>query len=201
MKTLSALAPFSVVGIGGLLYTATAMVIRYCDGSYAPGGAFFGQIEQSMRPQFGSSVNILSPAVFMLASRISNAFMAHYQAPRLLRELKQPTISRFQKMVGISYGIVFMAYTLISSIGFLTFGKGSSSFILDNYSTNDALLSGSRFAIFLSLLFSDPLTFVGLRDNIMDFIRPKRETDKGANVCTVALLAVITLVAYFVSDM
>jgi amino acid permease len=201
MRTLSALAPFSLVGLGGLLYTATAMVVRFCDGSYAPGGIFFEQIEVLNRPHFGSSVNILSPAVFLLASRISNAFMAHYQAPKLLRELRRPTIPRFQRMVGTSYGIVFIAYAIISSIGFLTFGQGSSSFILNNYSTNDALIQGSRFAIFLSLLFSYPLTFVGLRDNMMDFIWPKRKADnKSVNVCTLALLAFISLVAYFVSD-
>lgn len=201
MKTLSALAPFSLIGLGGLLYTATAMLIRFFDGSYAPGGMFFDQIDVLKRPQFGSSINVLSPAVFLLASRISNAFMAHYQAPKLLRELRNPTIPRFQRMVGTSYGIVFLAYTLISSVGFLTFGEGSSSFILNNYSTNDALLSGSRFAIFLSLLFSYPLTFVGLRDNMMDFIWPKRKAGEGnVNACTFALLAFVTLVAYFVSD-
>jgi amino acid permease len=201
MKSLSALAPFSLVGLGGLVYTATAMLIRFFDGSYATGGIFFQQIEAINRPQFGTSVNILTPAVFILASRISTACMAHYQSAKLFRELKRPTIPRFQRMVAISYGIVFIMYALISSVGFLTFGEGSSNFIINNYSTKDTLISGSRLAIFLSLLFSYPLTFVGLRDSMMDAIWPKGKTDnKSVNICTLALLAFVTLVAYFVSD-
>ena len=38
MKSLNALAPFSLLGLGGVLYTALAMTIRYLDGSYAAKG-------------------------------------------------------------------------------------------------------------------------------------------------------------------
>jgi len=203
MKTLSALAPFSLVGLCGILYTGTAMFIRYLDGSYAPGGAFYEEIDQVMRPRFGSTVNLLSPAIFILASRMSNAFMAHYNAPKLYKELRNNTIPRYQRMVATSYGIVFLAYSFISSIGFLTFGQGSSSFILNNYSTSDPLLSGSRVAIFLSLMFSYPLTFVGFRDNILDFLGfgPDKKSDaKVLNICTVVLLSIITTIAYFLTD-
>ncbi len=203
MKTLNALAPFSLVGLGGLFYTATVMAVRFFDGSYAPGGIFFQQIDELKRPQFGASVNIWSPAIFILASRIGNAFMAHYQAPKMYQELRNKTIPRFQRVVATSYGIVFLAYAMISSLGFLTFGENSSSFILNNYATNDPLLSGSRLAILVSLIFSYPLTFVSFRANILDFLklRPEMKSNpKIVNACTVALLAVITCVAYFVTD-
>ena len=36
MKNLSSLAPFSLVGIIGMLYTTLAMAIRYFSGAYAP---------------------------------------------------------------------------------------------------------------------------------------------------------------------
>ena len=38
MKSLNALAPFSILGLGGVLYTALAMTIRYLDGTYAAKG-------------------------------------------------------------------------------------------------------------------------------------------------------------------
>ena len=203
MKTLSALAPFSLVGLGGLLYTASVMAVRFFDGSYAPGGFFFHQMEELKRPHFGSSLNLWSPAIFLLASRIGNAYMAHYQAPKMYQELRNNTIPRFQRVVTMSYGIVFLCYAIISSLGFLTFGGSSSTFILNNYATNDSLLSGSRLAIFLSLMFSYPLTFVSFRANIMDFIgmgSEKKNNPKVVNACTIALLSVITGIAYFVTD-
>ena len=35
LKNLSSLAPFSLVGIAGMLYTTVAMAIRYFGGTYA----------------------------------------------------------------------------------------------------------------------------------------------------------------------
>ena len=40
MKNLASLAPFSLIGITGMLYTTFAMVARYIGGSYASGGKF-----------------------------------------------------------------------------------------------------------------------------------------------------------------
>jgi amino acid permease len=37
LKSLNSLAPFSLLGLGGTLYTAVVMAIRFFDGSYAPG--------------------------------------------------------------------------------------------------------------------------------------------------------------------
>lgn len=41
LKSLNSLAPFSLLGLGGTLYTAIVMAIRYTDGSYRAGGKFF----------------------------------------------------------------------------------------------------------------------------------------------------------------
>lgn len=199
-KTLSALAPFSLVGLCGLAYTAVAMIIRYKDGSYSPGGFFYDQID--VKPKLGNAINILTPAVFILASRVSNAFVAHYNAPKLYYELRKNTIPRYQRMVGTSYIIVCFAYVLISGVGFLTFGEGSASFILSNYATKDPLLSFSRIAIFVSMVFSYPLVFVGFRDNILDAfaIEQDKRTDKLMNTTTFLLLAIITTSAFFLKD-
>jgi hypothetical protein len=41
LKSLNSLAPFSLLGLGGTLYTAIVMAIRFTDGSYRAGGKFF----------------------------------------------------------------------------------------------------------------------------------------------------------------
>jgi hypothetical protein len=43
--------------------------------------------------------------------------------------------------------------------------------ILNNYATKDALISLSRFAVAVSLVFSYPLLFVGTREGIFDLIQ------------------------------
>ena len=53
MKNLSSLAPFSLVGIIGMLYTTLAMAIRYFSGAYAPGGKFLATALEA--PVFGNA--------------------------------------------------------------------------------------------------------------------------------------------------
>lgn len=46
LKSFAPLAPFSILGIGGTIFTAGVLALRLFDGSYAPGGKFH---EVSMR--------------------------------------------------------------------------------------------------------------------------------------------------------
>ena len=228
LKSLSALAPFSLVGLTGLLYTAIVMTVRLVDGSYQPGGMYYGgalvagRAATSSIPHFGNRLDLFSPTLFLLASKMGNSFMAHYQAPTMYRELRNNTIPNFQKVVGTSYLLVFFIYTWITYVGYGTFGASSQGFILNSYSTNDPLLSASRFAIFLSLLFSFPLTFHGFRQNVLATMgwNPKpssppaatemtdqeksknklRRGDAFLNTVSVGLLGVITTIAYFVTE-
>ena len=227
LKSLSALAPFSLVGLTGLLYTAIVMTVRFVDVSYQPGGMYYagglaGRAATSSIPRFGSRLDIFSPTLFLLASKMGNSFMAHYQAPTMYRELRNNTIPNFQKVVGTSYLLVFFIYTWITYVGYGTFGAASEGFILNSYSTNDPLLSASRFAIFLSLLFSFPLTFHGFRQNFLATMgwnqnessspalktttdqdknkKTLRQGDAFLNAVTIGLLGVITTIAYFVTE-
>ena len=77
LKNLSSLAPFSLVGIIGMLYTTVAMVIRYVGGSYQAGGEFFGAVAA---PAFGSlgATSVLSPNSLILMCMLSNAYISHF---------------------------------------------------------------------------------------------------------------------------
>jgi len=152
LKDLSSLAVFSFLGTAGMIYTAIAMSIRYFQGSYAlPDGKFLQYIDTL--PSFGDKSTILNPNVFMLLSMLSSALMCHYAAARFFTELKNNTIARYNAVVIPSFAIAVIVFIAFAALGFLTFGATSSGLILNNYATQDNLMSISRLAVAASIVF------------------------------------------------
>ena len=86
LKNLASLAPFSLVGSLGMIYTAVAMTIRYLGKSYvAPVGKFATDCAPALRPSFGSvgAEGILTPSAAILVGMLSTAYMAHFNAPKV----------------------------------------------------------------------------------------------------------------------
>mmetsp|Transcript_92813 Transcript_92813/g.189058 ORF Transcript_92813/g.189058 Transcript_92813/m.189058 type:complete len:490 (+) Transcript_92813:165-1634(+) len=201
MKNLSSLAPFSLVGSLGMMYTALAMVTRYLGKAYTATGPFGADNVAALRPKFGTvgAKGALTPSAAILVSMLSTAFMAHFNAPKFYNELKDKTLPKYYKVVSTSFAISISIFALVASIGFLTFGSNASGLILNNYSTRDGLMNLSRIAVAVSLVFSYPLAFVGARDGVLDLLKMEG-TDKTQNVLTVALLAIITGAALVIPD-
>ena len=156
VKNLATLAPFSLLGIIGMAYTSFAIGIRYFGGGYAEGGRFIADIAANMQPSFGTTgaSGAVSANSLILVCMLSTAYIAHFNAPRFFRELKDNTMSRFGKVTGISFGVSTAIYAIVSALAFLTFGANCDGLILNNYSTKDVLISASRFAVAISLIFS-----------------------------------------------
>jgi hypothetical protein len=235
IQNLSKLAPFSLVGIVGMVYTAFVIGLRCFDGSYRlPGGRFLADLETL--PSFdgasggGGGVSALllpfrNPKSLILVSMLSTAYIAHFNAPKYYRELKDSDSDPRQFHLGVvapSFAISVLFYCLLSSLGYLTFGSGAEGMILSNYSTKDAPISLSRFVLGLGLTFSYPLLFVGLKDGILDlvnqvaplFLRKKTPgdasqpqqrkqlvlTDQQSNRLTVGLVSLITVLALKITN-
>jgi amino acid permease len=204
MKNLKSLAPFSLMGIFGMFYTTVAMAVRWLDGSYRAGGRYFENLAPQFLPSFAPKSiadSVFDPNIFLLISMLSTAFMAHYNAPKFYWELENNTLARYNMVVVTSFVVSCLLFAAISSIGFATFGKACSGLVLNNYSTDDPLMSLSRVAVAMSLLFSYPLAFVGVRDGILDLFEVKERGDKLLNTLTVGLLAMITGLAFVVKDL
>ena len=81
LKDLSSLAPFSLLGIMGMAYTAIAMAVRFFGGDYREGGRFFKDVVVSStvgsKPLFGNkgAMSVFSPSSFILISMLSTAYM------------------------------------------------------------------------------------------------------------------------------
>lgn len=122
LKNLASLAPFSLVGIIGTLYTAIAMGIRWYGKTYQIGGTYY--TSQLTSPIFGTAgaMSGLSFNALILACMLSNAYIAHFNAPKFLKELKNNTQSRFNQVIAWSFGASIAIYATMTSFGFLTFG-------------------------------------------------------------------------------
>jgi Transmembrane amino acid transporter protein len=77
MRNLSSLAPFSLLGSLGMIYTAVAMMIRYFGKAYTTSGKFGMDMAASLRPKFGDvgASGILSPSAAILVGMLSTAYM------------------------------------------------------------------------------------------------------------------------------
>jgi len=206
LKNLKSLAPFSLLGVMGMAYTALAMSVRLLDGSYSAGGSgkFMEQVASHLQPKFGDAgaSSVLSPQSLILVCMLSTAYMAHFNAPKFYLELKNNTIQRFNTVVTYGFGISIFLTGFITMIGFFTFGKACDGLVLNNYAGTDILMSLSRIAVAVSLVFSYPLAFTGCRDGFMDIAKiPMEKRSAGTlNVVTLALLGVITFCAITLTD-
>ncbi|CAJ1963717.1 unnamed protein product [Cylindrotheca closterium] len=203
IKNLSSLAPFSIVGVIGSAYTGVAIAIRFFGGSYAKGGKFVNDL--TVKPAFGAigAKGALSAKALILISMLSTAYIAHFNAPKFFKELKNNTLERFNMVTSASFGISIAFYCIVSSLAFLTFGSNCASMVLDSYSSKDSLLLAGRFAVAVSLIFSYPLMFQGSRDGLLDLVRvPEEKRTNGLlNKLTLVLVAAITYVASQVTDL
>jgi sodium-coupled neutral amino acid transporter 11 len=200
LKSLNSLAPFSLLGLGGTLYTAIAMAIRYFDGSYAAGGKFFAGL--ATKPYFADSFAGLNVRAFVLLSMLSTSFIAHYNAPKFYAELKDTSLPRFNKVVGSAFLASIVTYLFMMTTGYLTFGGKSLGFILNNYAGSDSLISVARLAIGLAILTGYPFTFSALREGILDLnnVTDKQKRDSAIRPLTVGLLSVVTALALVLKD-
>merc|ERR1719393_167364 len=87
--------------------------------------------------------------------------------------------------------------------GFLTFGSASNGLILNSYATADPLAFLARLGIGMSIIFSYPLNFVGLREGILS-ATGKTEAGKKNSVhvaLSLALMLIMNGSALFVKDL
>jgi len=208
LKNLKSLAPFSLLGVMGMAYTAVAMTVRFLDGSYLMSGDSQGklveQIASNLRPKFGNlgANSVLSPNALILVCMLSTAYMAHFNAPKFYLELKNNTLPRFNSVVSWGFGISIFLMGFISMIGFLTFGKACDGLVLNNYAGSDMWMGFSRIAVAVSLVFSYPLAFTGCRDGFLDLAKVPvdKRSSRTLNIVTVTLLGVITCCACKLTD-
>ena len=221
-QRLASLSIFSAIGTLGTLVTISTMILRYLDGSYLEGGQFYDDLSLNQRPSFGTdkgaSAFLTSFKSLTLVSILSTGYVAHYNAPKYYYELKDHTTGRFNIVVTFGFLFAAITYTVVSTVGFLTFGENSMGFVLDNYSYRDPLATIARFGVAISVIFAYPLLFHGGRDGLVSLVhtlstnaatgsssptstRIRTPTQTESNAVTVLLLFTVTVLAIYVNDL
>jgi len=202
LKNLHVLAPFSVLGTAGVVFTAIAMFVRYYDGSYQPGGQYFEDISPALRPVFGTVNNTWSAGILPFVCITYESYVMHYNSARFYNELKDKSLPRFGLAVALAFGLTSLLYVAIATCGYLTFGASCDGFILNNYSPYDTLIGMSRIAVGLSVVFTYPIVFFGVRGAVLDVVDTKTADQLANNhgYLTLCLLTVITLTALVLKD-
>ena len=207
MKSLTVLAPFSVLGSIGIVFTAIAMLIRCFDGTYAPGGIYAAQ---NFDPQFGHTNNAFTTKALPFICMVYEAWVMHYNSPRFYTELRNASVPRFSTAVGWSFGMSSIVYIAIAGAGYWTFGSNVDSYVLNSYSAQDPLATACRLAVFISTLFNYPLAFIGFRDGVVDLLvifttppgkDPPIDWNKYLDLLTVVLVTIVTGTAVYITDL
>jgi amino acid permease len=207
MKSLNVLAPFSVLGSIGIVFTAVAMLIRCFDGTYAKGGIYAAT---DFDPQFGNENLAFTKQAMPFVCMVFESWVMHYNSPRFYTELKNASVPRFSIAVGWSFGMSSIVYVAIAGAGFWTFGASVDSYVLNSYSAQDPLATACRVAVFVSTLFNYPLAFIGFRDGVVDLLMifttpPGRSSpidwNKYLDPLTVILVALVAVAAIYITDL
>ena len=149
-KDLKSLAPFSLLGVCGMLYTAIAMAIRFLDGNYASGEGSVGlvaEVARHLKPSFGNkgASSVLSPNALILVCMLSTAYMVS-------------NVNDFYLVQCEAFAVSIML-TLIYVVSFDHFKKSGSlqcpEILLGASRQYDSSLSSSRFVFLWNFHFSD----------------------------------------------
>lgn len=139
LKSLSALAPISIVGNVGVVATCAFMVLRCVTPAYQlPNGRFLRNLPTL--PAFNTRTGPVNPLSFLvLGSMLSSASSGQFSAPQFLNAVKgQPhALRKYARVTIFGFASVALVNLSILVAGFLTFGGNSAGVILNNYATAD----------------------------------------------------------------
>lgn len=105
LRSFSWLSYASLLGVGGILFTAGFMVLRLLEGSYLPGGEFFQALTAAgaaAAPVVVSSFDVKGTSLLksiILVSTLTSSYLCHYNSPKFLKELKDATPNRCRPAV------------------------------------------------------------------------------------------------------
>jgi len=165
LPSLAPLASASLIGVIGILMTAGAMCTRFFDGSYGALGSFHTDLQWT--PLLTGASDSWMPSMASLAifcSLLSNAFLAHYNAPSYFRALSPDAkadqsdgLRSYAQLSLLSFTAAGVIFMVIALVGYATFGAAAQPNILNNYASSDALAAVARLGVGLCVLFEFPL--------------------------------------------
>lgn len=208
-KDLGTLKSASAFGLLGHLSALGVMLKRAFDGSYAVGGQYYAgsameaAAKAAAKSKAAAAATTVFPlsSFFVVASMVSYCIVSHYNTAKYYNELEKkkdlPTVAAKAHLATatIYLGSMFAGLKL--------FGKSSKSFALGSLAAADPLSLVANVAFGCSVLASQPLIFLVMRNHFVDtlpkvlpFLKKQFTTEK----VTVGLLAMIGYMCSKVQD-
>lgn len=161
LKSLAALAPISIVGVMGMMFTALFMVFRSLPGGAyctASGGSLLSTLGPALQPSFGViGNNAYSSSILILVSMAACSYLAHFSAQDFCDGLKEKSMKNFGILTALGFGITSLLNIVVMASGFCTFGGNCQGMILNNYSGKDIGATICRMIVTISLVGSYPI--------------------------------------------
>jgi hypothetical protein len=215
-QNLGNLKKASVFGIVGHLTAIGVMAKRAFDGSYAAGGAYYAGSAMQIAAKAASTkagakaaAAAAAPAaaaslssLFLVASMVSYCIVSHYNTPKYYNELDKK--NRVFAVAAKAHLATAAIYISSIFVGLKLFGRHSKSFALASLSTSDPLAILANAAFGCSVLASQPLVFLVMRNTFVESLLPSAlpafKQHFTIKKVTVGLLALIAAVASRVTD-
>ena len=195
LRDLKSLAPTSMLGLAGMLYTALVVVLRGLDGSYAGDGKLLAALvaEGKPTPSFGTGS---SPGgALLLVSMLATSFIAHYNAANFYVELENPTLARYGTVAGLGFSIAVAFFCAVATFGHRTFGSAAQGFILNSFADADALANVAKSLVGVAVAFTYPLLFKGARDGLFELLGSSDDDKENMRTPVTAALVAVTVLA------
>jgi solute carrier family 38 (sodium-coupled neutral amino acid transporter), member 11 len=122
------------------------------------------------------------------------AFVCHHNSLLIYGSLKTPTIDRFSRVTHFSTGISMVACLLMALSGFLTFGDKTVGNVLNNFPSDNTMVTIARLCFGLNMLTTLPLEAFVCREVMFNYFFPGEPFNLARHVIFSSSLVVTAMV-------
>ncbi|OHE97063.1 transmembrane amino acid transporter [Colletotrichum orchidophilum] len=124
------------------------------------------------RGSFTPALLTVNTGIFEAIGVISFAFVCHHNSLLIYGSLKTPTIDRFSRVTHFSTGISMVACLLVALAGFVTFGDKTLGNVLNNFPSDNVMVTIARLCFGLNMLTTLPLEAFVCREVMFNYFFP-----------------------------
>ncbi|KAF4776935.1 transmembrane amino acid transporter [Colletotrichum scovillei] len=124
------------------------------------------------RGSFTPALLTVNTGIFEAIGVISFAFVCHHNSLLIYGSLKTPTIDRFSRVTHYSTGISMVACLLVALAGFVTFGDKTLGNVLNNFPSDNVMVTIARLCFGLNMLTTLPLEAFVCREVMFNYFFP-----------------------------
>ncbi|WYZ36751.1 hypothetical protein EsH8_II_000257 [Colletotrichum jinshuiense] len=124
------------------------------------------------RGSFSPALLTVNTGILEAIGVISFAFVCHHNSLLIYGSLKTPTIDRFSRVTHYSTAISMVACLLMALAGFLTFGDKTLGNVLNNFPSDNVMVTLARLCFGLNMLTTLPLEAFVCREVMFNYFFP-----------------------------